>query len=148
MTLTNARPKETGYFGCAFSGGDYRNVLNIQQYVYFKSSFDHFKIQKLIYYRSRHFLKYRKFRFLGDRELIFIDAQRVSNLLRYEFFVRKGGFLPIPCKPTSPDVTLSLIYASLWNGPGVVGYGDLSEETSWLADTKFIKQQLTEVTLN
>ncbi|EFX73005.1 hypothetical protein DAPPUDRAFT_110251 [Daphnia pulex] len=120
LTLTNARPKETGYFGCAFSGGDYRNVLNIQQYVYVKS----------------------------DAELIFIDAQRVSNLLRYEFFVRKGGFLSIPCKPTSPDVTLSLIYASLWNGPGVVSYGDLSEETSWLADTKFIKQELTEVSLS
>ncbi|XP_046637871.1 vascular endothelial growth factor receptor 1-like isoform X2 [Daphnia pulicaria] len=120
LTLTNARPKETGYFGCAFSGGDYRNVLNIQQYIYVKS----------------------------DTELIFFDTQRVSNLLRYEFFVRKGGFLPIPCKPTSPDVTLSLIYASLWNGPGVVSYGDLSEETSWLADTKFIKQELTEVSLS
>ncbi len=86
--------------------------------------------------------------YLGDTDLIFIDAQGVSNLIRYEFFVRKGGFLPIPCKPTSPDVKLSLIYASLWNGPGVAGYGDLSEETSWLPDTKFIKQKFTEVTLN
>ncbi|EFX73007.1 hypothetical protein DAPPUDRAFT_253800 [Daphnia pulex] len=84
----------------------------------------------------------------SDTELIFIDAHGVSNLLRYEFFVRKDGFLSIPCKPTSPDVTVYLVHKSLYHGVGLVDLGDyLYQKESWLTDERFIKEP-TNISLN
>jgi len=79
--------------------------------------------------------------FLGNTDLIFIDAQGLSNSGRIEFFVRKDGFLTIPCKPTHPNVTVYLVHMSLYHGEGIVSVEDfLYKEESWLTDERFIKE--------
>jgi hypothetical protein len=39
MTLSNARPRDTGYFGCTFRVLDSGADLNTKQYVYVKSCY-------------------------------------------------------------------------------------------------------------
>ena len=78
---------------------------------------------------------------LGN-ELIFIDAQQATNIFRYDFIVRKNGFLTIPCKSTHPNVTVSLTYENIWIGHGLVNVDYIDEV--WLADPRF-KQRPTEV---
>jgi hypothetical protein len=78
---------------------------------------------------------------LGN-ELIFIDAQQATNIFRYDFIVRKNGFLTIPCKSTHPNVTFSLTHKSHYIGEGLVpnleDFPDLNE--MWLADPRFKKR--------
>ena len=77
----------------------------------------------------------------GNKKQIFIDAQKLPNVNRYEFVVRKNGLLPIPCKPTHPNVTVSLTYVTIYIGHGVARLGDLlSREEYWLTNPRFIKK--------
>ncbi len=74
--------------------------------------------------------------------LIFIDAVPVTNRGRYDFIVRKNGFLPIPCKSTHPNVTFSLTHKSHYIGdgldPNLEDFPDINK--TWLADPRFKKR--------
>ncbi|KAI9559917.1 hypothetical protein GHT06_013924 [Daphnia sinensis] len=78
MNLRNTLPSDTGYFRCA--------VLSYIKYTY------HTEIDQYVYVYV-----------YSERELIFIDAHETKT-----FTLWKGQSKDIPCKPTHPNVTISL----------------------------------------
>lgn len=98
LTLANVTAMDTGYF--RFIYGD---VEVMKQYVYVFGSFLFIRaIVELVFNHSRLYLD-------GKNLVIISDKSYYPNY--YLFFFHQGELgVHIPCKPTHPNVTVSLVH--------------------------------------
>lgn len=106
MTLSGVRPRDSGLYGCYLTAMKwlYVKAFVIRQYVYVFSGFliNITTVNKFIL----------MIKFLGMENLIIIDnidgddSNSPSNSFRY--FFTHGAVGIIPCKPTHPDVIITL----------------------------------------